>query len=178
PEAYLRDQELYLLEAVRFAANVEGLPESLAARDQAGVTKALASAVAVRKDLDVVAAIDGAGGGLVDYTAAGGTFARASGGNWTAVPAVRDVLAGTTDATGDKLTGLVRLDDDTTLFLVAGPVRTDSIVGAVVAGISADKLAAGAATRAGAGIALYDGAGQLMARSARGPRAGRLSPRL
>jgi signal transduction histidine kinase len=172
-ETYLRDSELYLLEAERFAANLEGVPEATAAHNASDLSRALASAVAVRKDLDVLAATDAAGLGLVDYVAEAGTFAAHAGTQWSAAPAVAQVLSGVVDATGDKRTSLVRLGDSSVLLLTAGPIRTDAVVGAAVAGISAEKLAAGAARRARGRVALYDPSGARMAAS-RGGLAARL----
>ncbi|HVE93936.1 MAG TPA: hypothetical protein VNB24_03375, partial [Acidimicrobiales bacterium] len=50
---YLRDQEFTLLDATRFAANVQGLPEAVADADAAAAERALASVAAVNEDLDV-----------------------------------------------------------------------------------------------------------------------------
>jgi signal transduction histidine kinase len=170
-DSYVRDQELNLLEGERFAANLEGLPEAVAAHDQAAVARTLASAVALRKDLDVAAVTDTSGVGLVDYTQQRGVFTASSGGNWSSVPAVQRVLAGVIDTAGDKHTSLVQLADGTRLFLVAGPVKTDRVVGSVVVGIAAPTIASAAAGRAGGGVALYDAGGTLLGRSSDGTTA-------
>ena len=163
---YLRDEELYLLEADRFAANLEGAPEATAARSGADLARALASAVAVRKNLDVLAATDASGAGLVDFVRGrDGTFSAHTGVAWSAAPAVREVLSGVVDATGDKRTSFVTLGDGSVLFLTAGPIRTDRVVGATVAGLSATRLAEGAAHQARARVALYDSTGARMGTS-------------
>ncbi|MBV8431257.1 MAG: HAMP domain-containing histidine kinase, partial [Solirubrobacterales bacterium] len=161
-QTYLRDQELYLLEAERFAANLEGVPEATAAGNQAELRKDLASAVAVRKDLDVLAATDATGQGLVNYLRDGASFTAQGGVAWSDAPAVKEVLAGVSDATGDKRTSFVRLSDGSVLLVTAGPIRTDHVVGAAVAALSADGLAKGAAVRARGTVGLYDLGGHAM----------------
>lgn len=164
---YLRDHELSLLEAVRFAANVEGVPEGVASSNRTEAARALASAVAVHKNLDAISVTDVMGRGFVDYTRDTTALSPHEGVDWRAAPCVEDVLHGVTDAAGDKHTCFVRLSDRTILLLLAGPIRTDHVVGAAVAGVTADKLARGAAERASAGVALYDTAGRVMAASPR-----------
>ncbi|MBV8982769.1 MAG: HAMP domain-containing histidine kinase [Acidimicrobiia bacterium] len=161
-QTYLRDQELYLLEAERFAANLEGVPEATASSNQSELRKDLASAVAVRKDLDVLAATDASGQGLVNYLRDGQSFSAQGGVTWSDAPAVKEVLAGIADATGDKRTSFVRLADGSVLLVTAGPIRTDHTVGAAVAALSADGLAKGAAARARGAVGLYDLSGQAM----------------
>lgn len=164
---YLRDQELSLLEAVRFAANIEGLPEAVAANDQLGTGRALASAVAVHKNLDVLAATSLDGVGLVDYTQTSATFGAHSGGAWGQAAPVREVLGGVVDAAGDKHSGFVEDAEGRVMFVVAAPVRTDHLVGAVVAGVGLERLVAAASTNAGAGVALFDASGNRRAASER-----------
>jgi len=177
-DAYVRDQEVNLLEAERFAANLQGVPDAAAAADRAELAKALASAVAVNKGLDVLAVTDATGHGLVEFTAQGSGFVAHSGADWSAAPAVREVLAGAVDATGDKHVSFVRLTDSTVWLLTAGPVRTDHVIGAAVAGIAVPKLAAGAATAARAQVGLYDLGGHLLGASGTAALPARLAPSL
>jgi signal transduction histidine kinase len=177
-DSYLRDQELAMLESVRFAANVEGTPQALAAHDARAAERSLGSAVAVRRSLAVLAALDANGAELVSLTRQpDGSFAPHAGTDWQGVPAVTDVLHGVVDAAGDKHAGYVRTDGGRALFLVAGPVRIgEQVVGAVVAALDADDVAHGAARRARATIALYDGGGARMAASAAAGFPSRVTP--
>ena len=155
---YLRDQEFTLLDATRFAANVQGLPEAVAASDAAAAERALASVAAVNEDLDVIAAVrpDGLSLATLSRTAEGIT--PHAGERWAEAPPVRSVLAGAADDGGDKHAGFLRLADGSALLVVAAPVRTaDSRLGAVVVGRSAGKIVDEAADRSGAVVALYDG---------------------
>lgn len=165
-DAFLRDQELYELEAVQYAANLVGVPEALAAHNTAAAARSLASAVAVHKELDVLSVVDVSGASVVDYTRSGDRFVPYAGARWSGVRAVSEVLSGYVDAAGDKHTGLVRLANGQTLLVVAAPVRTTRTVGAVVAGIDADRLARGIVSRSGGTVALYDLAGSRMGTSA------------
>lgn len=165
-DAYLRDEELSALDAVTFAANVQGVAEGLAARDAAATGRALSSAVAVHRNLDVLSVADTTGRGLVDFTRKGDKFTPYGGARWVEVSAVAAVLRGVVDAAGDKHTALVRLRDGRTLLVVAGPVRAGRLVGAAIAGLDAGTLARGAAGRVSGPTALYDAAGQLIGSSA------------
>lgn len=164
-QSYLRDQELYLLEGERYAANLEGVPEQVAAHQGLELAHTLESAVVVRKRLSVLAATDSSGHSLVDFVARRDTFDVRAGTDWTPAPAVRDVLAGKVDAGGDKQTALVRIADGSVYLVTVGPIRNGTTVGAVVAGFTADTLAGDAARGARGGVVLYDAGGQQMARS-------------
>lgn len=164
-ESFVRDTELYLLEAERYAANVEGVVAVTQAKDKSQLTSVLASAVAVRRNLDVLAITDADGTGLVEFVRTGDSFAPQSGADWSAAAAVREVLAGRVDAVGDKRTSVVELRDGTTLLVTCGPIQGSTLVGTAVAGTSLPSLVATIARRTGSDAALYDVSGQRLATS-------------
>lgn len=171
---YLRDQEFTLVDASRFAANVEGVPEALKAMDASGAERALASVAAVNEDLDVIAAVAPDGRSLATLSRAGGAVSAHAGEEWSSAPPVRAALSGVVDSTGDKHAGLLRLADGTTVLVVAAPVRTDAVVGAVVVGRRTGPLTAEAAARSDGSVAMYDGTSSLIA-SSDGSAPGRLT---
>lgn len=152
---YLRDQEFALLDASRYSANVQGLPEALSESKAQDTEQALSSVAAVYGQLDVIAAVTKEGKSLSSLTRAGGVVAAHAGESWADAPPVRDALAGVVDRSGDKHAGFIRLLDGTTVLVVAAPVRIDGVVGAVVVGRRTGPIAAEAAQRSDASVALY-----------------------
>jgi signal transduction histidine kinase len=154
--SYLSDETLYLIESVRFAANIEGLAEAAERRDAAAAKELVASVPALRTQLDLLVVTDRDGTGLVEYRRSPTGLDVGSGTFWRERPLVDEVLSGVVDAAGDKRAGLLRADEIPRLA-VAGPVTTTGVVGSVMAGISAQTLAAQARERTGAGgVALFD----------------------
>jgi signal transduction histidine kinase len=167
-KVYVADSALYLLESVRFAANIQGVAEAVQARDPEKTAQLLASVLAVRTDLDLLVATDLKGRGLVEIHRTGRALTRTSGSSWTAGNRfVREVLAGIRDASGgDKRIGFLRSGDQV-IFAVAGPVRTRAIHGVMIAGFSAQTLAAEAARRVGASVSVFDGSDALVGSSSK-----------
>ena len=60
-DVYFRDQSLGLLESIRFASNIQGVPEAVQSRDATELRRLLASVVAVRSDLGYLIATDARG---------------------------------------------------------------------------------------------------------------------
>jgi signal transduction histidine kinase len=163
--SYVRDREAALLDAQRFAANIEGLPEAVAAKDTAKAASAMASALAVNTDLDLLAATDATGTGVVEFTRTGDTFAQSRGASFAG--AVAGAL------TGSSAVPAVVDVNGNVLLTTAGAVRNPSVVGAMVTGIRLDGLTRAATGRVDAPTAIYDAAGRRVAASA-GGFAGRL----
>lgn len=163
-DVHLRDQTLYLLESVRFAANILGVPEAVSAGDRPGAQRLLASVPAVRTDLDLLVAAGRDGSGLVEIERKAGQISVTSGTPWANRAFVAEVLQGLVDARGDKRVGFLQAGD-ATLLTIAGPVRTDQLIGVMIAGIRTDQLAKQAAQRSGAAVGIYDRDGHLVGTS-------------
>lgn len=163
-KAYLLDQEFYLLEAVRFAVNLQGLQEAVATGDRARASELLASVAALKDRLNLLVATDAGGAGLVEISRAGGKLSVTQGGSWAGRAFVAEVLQGLVDATGDKRAGVLP-SQSTTSVAVAGPIGLDPRVGAVIAGMDLSELAPELARRIGASAAFFDLDGRLLASS-------------
>jgi signal transduction histidine kinase len=172
-EAYLRDREVALLDAERFAANVEGLPEALASANGAAAARNMESALSVTNDLDLLAATDAQGVGIVEIVRRSAGFVQSAGSDF-ATSLVGATLADPTAAVGTKQADLLAVDGRP-LLAVAGPVRTDHVVGVMVAAQSVDAIVAGAAARANGPVAIFDLEGRRIGASGttptRAPRA-------
>jgi signal transduction histidine kinase len=167
-ELLVRDQELYLVESQRYAANLQRMPEAVRDRNASQVDELLRSVLALRTALNLVVVTDRRGTGLVEVTrpnAEDAAFTTGHGGHWGDNPFVAEVLRGTVDKAGDKRSALIRVGHETLLATV-GPVRAPAIVGAAIVGVRLDKLASEASGRlAGAGIRMFDTEGTLLAAS-------------
>ena len=169
-ESVLRGRELYLLESANFAANLEDMPQAVARGDRGNVSRLLQSVLALKSDLNVLAATD-----LTGRTIALFTRDRPQ-----AVPEVRDatrlrspfIERALLDRQGDKTSGLLKLGGRTMMTIVA-PICAEatpcSPVGVAVVGIEADELATEALDALDLpdgpsyGIALFDASGDLIA---------------
>lgn len=163
----LRDRELYLLESVNFAANLEGVARAVSNRDDATAARLLQSVLALKSDLNLVAVTDRSGVGLAEFRreTSKDTPLRESGGRWAGYELVGGALRAPGQA---KFTGFLS-SAGRDVFAIAAPVCSAptgcSSVGAAVVGIDVDQLAVTA--RGKSGVALYDSKGRLLARSGR-----------
>jgi signal transduction histidine kinase len=92
--AAVRERELYLLEAVAFAANVEGMRDAVAARDTGEAARLLASTLALKADLSLAVVTDAQGTGVAEYTGGPGAAPATRGGRWDGLEVVRTALTG------------------------------------------------------------------------------------
>ncbi len=160
---YLRDNEAKLVDAQRFAANVAGLPEAVATRDSANAAAAMASALAVNQDLDLLAALDAKGVGVAEFTATNGEFVQSVGSPFSGSRSVDRVLhGGDTEAVGAPEIVLV---GDRAMLTTAGAVTRGDIVGAMVAGVRLDTIVRAAAARVDGAVAIFDPSGHRVAAS-------------
>jgi signal transduction histidine kinase len=166
-EVQIRDQTLALLESLRLASNLEGVPEALAAHDRSKLSSLLAGVPALHSHLDLLVAVDGAGAGVVELRRDGDTVTNTVGSPWTQT-LVAEAHTGATDASGDKRAGLLT-DRGATLLAVATPVRTDHVVGVIVAGEQLSRIVTETATRLEASVAISALDGRVLASS--GPKA-------
>lgn len=149
--AFLRDREAELVDAQRFAANLEGVPTAIASRDAGRVASAMASALAVNNQLDLVAAITPDANGLVELRRADGTVRESQGSSFTRSRAVADALRRVSEGAPE----VVDVDGRPTL-LVAGPVTNgDAVVGAMVVGEDLAGVVRRATERAKASVAFF-----------------------
>ncbi|MGH9199456.1 MAG: hypothetical protein ACRD1T_27460, partial [Acidimicrobiia bacterium] len=174
--AILHDRELYLLESVNFAANLQGMAPSVSRNDPNGVASLLESVLALKTDLTLVVATNREGVGMVEFVreAPGGPSQRGSASTWAAHAFIDQALH---DPKGEKSAGFLKLGDQS-ILAIAGGICSDpsecSAAGAAIVGISTDLLAREAAETSGLqtqalGLAIYDGSGQLLASSGKTP---------
>lgn len=167
----IHDRELYLLESVNFAANLRGIARATEQRDRATTRELLRSVVALKADLELLAAIGRNGDTLVSFgrRIPGGRVKQAPGRSWGRDGFVRRALR---SQTGEKTVGFVRTGDERVLAIgapicaTAGSCRP---VGVAIVGIGLRTLAAEAAGRRTGdrkpAIALYSENGTLLATS-------------
>jgi signal transduction histidine kinase len=166
-QAQVRDQVLYLLESVRLAANLEGIPEAVGAGDAATAGRRVAGVASVRTALDLLVVTDREGRGLVEVRRQGDQLSSGRGSGWSDEPFVADVLRGMVDAEGDKRAGFLRVEGSDVLA-VAAPVRARGVVaGAVVAGVIVARMTEQIAARVQAAVAVHGGDGRLLGGSGR-----------
>lgn len=163
----LRDRELYLVESANFASNVQGMASAIQSSDPAAVSRLLGSVVALKPELDVVAATNAQGRSLAEFaraTPTGGHGAR-TGTDWFAQELVRKTLR---TGGSEKSSGFVKLGDRW-LMVVVAPICADTAncrpVGVSISAIGLDvvtqALASAPATKGG--VALYNTTGILLA---------------
>jgi signal transduction histidine kinase len=165
-DVFFRDQALGLLDSLRFAANISGVPEALEARDEASARRLLGSVLAVRSDLDLLIATDTAGRGLVEILRTARGLVVGQGHPWGDRDFVAKVLRGTVVAGQDKRSGLLRTAG-TNMLATAGPVRARGIVGTIVAARRVDEIVM-VTKGGGATVSLYDVSGAVVGSSASG----------
>ena len=175
----LRDRELYLLESVNLASNLQGMAAAVEAGDVASVAALLESVLALKTDLALVAVVDRQGSTLdALHRVAGAAQAQhTTAGEWAGHTSVVQALA---DERAVKWPALVTVDGRAMLVMAGAVCSTPSpctSVGAALAGIDVSRLAAEAVSRdaagdtapaaagATAGAAIYDVDGRLVAAS-------------
>lgn len=159
-EAHLRDTEVDLIEASQVAANLVGVPGAVATANAVAAAEPLLGLTAVRQGLDLVAVTDRSGTGLVEITRSGDELAVDGGRAWNAGP-VAEVLGGASPDPLGHRTGLVSLDGAPVLA-VAGPVMSDGVVGAALAGVRLNTLAMQVVEQTGASAAFFAVDGTLL----------------
>ena len=164
----IHDNELDLLESSNYASNLEGMADRVARRDANGVSALLASVVALKADIDVVAATGPDGVSLVEFVRGPDDAppTRGAGTDWSSFAPVVQARRQSVRAAG-----FVRVDDKVILLMVA-PICAGAPpcapVGFTIVGVDAARVARRvAATADGAGrgvesVALYDLDGNLL----------------
>lgn len=165
--SFLRDRELYLVEAGNFATNLHGIADAVRRKDRAGVARLALSVLALKQDLGLLVVTDAAGAGIAAFDDG---KQRDDPGTWADRPFVSEVLA---DRSGRKASGFL-VQEDRTLLVIAAPICAvaDSCtpVGAAVTGLDVTDLVTGAfkiSPSAGVnrrmGLAIFDGSGRRLA---------------
>jgi signal transduction histidine kinase len=167
----IHDQELYLLESVSFAANLEGMADAVRSNDRQAIARLLRSVPALKTDLELSAVAAVRGRTSVGFVRIGPEkrVRRLSGGDWTRELFVRRAIS-----QGEKSAGFPDLQGKPWLS-IASPVCSGAEscrpVGVAIVGIRARTLA----TEAAGGdqrddvsqpaVALYGDAGELLGAS-------------
>jgi signal transduction histidine kinase/CheY-like chemotaxis protein len=161
------EQELYLLETVRHAAN-EATGRAIADRDTEGAKVQLSSVLTVRTRSDVLIAVDLEGEGVAEFFSSQGggddDWATSDGSDWSDQGPVSRVLDAVRDGDVETVSaGFVEVEDRD-FFALAADVRVDGDpAGVVFAGVDAAAVAARLATSAAGAVALYDRSGNAIA---------------
>lgn len=171
-ESLIHDRELYLLESANFAANLEDMAQAVSRGDRNGVARLLQSVLALKTDLNLLAATDRQGVSIAEFQRdrAHARPVRTQGTNWASAPFVAKALG---EQRGQKSSGFLEVRDDPTVAIVA-PVCSQTApcapVGVVIVGIRADTLASEALAavrpptgRSSYGLSLFDGEGRRIA---------------
>lgn len=163
--AVLRETEGDLLLAVKFAANLTGLPEATERRDGRAVRRLAASVAALQgESLGLLAVTDRRGIGLVEIRQDANEVDIGRGGDWRAHALVAEVLQGLTEG-GDKRAGLVTVRGRS-MFAIAGPVKARKrTVGVVLAARSLDRIVGEASARSGGDVVAYGVDGRVLGSS-------------
>lgn len=169
----IHDRELYLLESVSFAANLRGIADATEQRDRDTTRELLRSVVALKTDIELLAAVGRNGDALVSFgrRRPGGEVKQTPGRPWSSDDLVRRAAR---TRIGEKTVGFVRRGGARILAIAAPICATAGScrpVGVAIVGMRLRTLAAEAAGR-GSGdhkpaIALYSEGGRLLATSDR-----------
>jgi signal transduction histidine kinase len=186
----LHDRELYLLEAVNFASNVQGMVRALQERDRDGATSLLESVLALKNELDVLVVADAKGRGVAEFVLPASPPEASSGKVWNRPPFV---VAALKSSDGARSSGLMQIDGKQ-ILAVAGPVcstpKACKPAGVVISGMDLGDLVAEALARSSedsnpapsAGVAVFGSDGKVIAQAglavdAVPPKAGSLQGR-
>jgi signal transduction histidine kinase len=142
-ESLIHERELYLLESSNFAANIQNMPQAIARHDSDAVARLLQSVLALKSDLNLLAATDNDGVGVAEFVRerSHGRPARVPGSRWASAEFVTKALS---DPSGTKTSGFLQVGNETMMAIVA-PVCSGTSqcasTGVVIAGFKAATLA-------------------------------------
>ncbi len=130
------------LEDLRLLTFMEGVPEAIENQDRESL-QATFEGIAVNNNIDMIAAIDDQGTGIITltYDPEVGSTEFFTGDDYSSFAWVQSVLAGQFDEVGDKFAGLLDTQTGKFIFTIA-PVRDDDekLVGALIMGTKIDIL--------------------------------------
>ena len=169
----LHDRELYLLEAVNFASNVQGMAQALETGDKRDATTLLESVLALKSEVEVLVAADAKGRGVAEFVKPERPPVATRGMKWNTAGFVASALK---SDDGRRSSGLIVLSGEQ-VFAVVGPVCSEPKscrpAGIVISGMDLGTLAVEALTRSSedadpalaAGVALFDRQGLLLSQA-------------
>jgi len=160
--------ESKLLETLRLLANVQGVPSAIVSNDPDAL-KTLTLGIIANNQQEAVEFLDDQGSHVLSLRHRSGynpeDYELSTGGQtlFSNLDIVKNVLAGKSDARGDKFAGLVTIENENFLY-VSGPVFTaqNYLAGVVLVGRSLPSLAADMHTQTFAQISYYDPSGQVI----------------
>lgn len=174
----VHDRELYLLESVNFAANLQGMAKAIQVKNTSEITSLLHSVLALKTELALVAATDKDGLGLAEFArlGAGTDLVETAGTRWSEYPFVIETLG---SPSGAKTAGFLVVDG-VKMLAIAAPVCSEvqecAQVGATIVGFPLDLLAAeaggGAAQREDQsfGVTIFDAKGSTLSGAGSAPK--------
>jgi signal transduction histidine kinase len=171
----VHDRELYVLESATFAANLEGVAESVQARDAAALTALMQSVLALKTDVVLLSVVGAGGETLAQFSrSAARREPRADAlTSWAASPLVAPVTGSAEDTTRADLIGFGERPVIAVATTICAGGDACTAVGAVVAGVPAADIVDEARAASGSdgqnGVALYDRGGRLVTASDRAP---------
>ncbi len=125
---------------VRAIGRTAGVAEAVALRDSAKLNELIRPIVANYPNLNLVHILDADGKAIYSLRSDGDTFITGEIADFKSWEPVQRVLAGETDALGDKFVGIVEASWGASAYTVR-PVRDgDKVIGAVLAGTLLDNL--------------------------------------
>ena len=170
----VHDRELYVLESARFAANLQGIADSVQSGDVEAVTSLMQSVLALKTELTLVAVVDRDGEGIAQFSRVrpGESAVADPVGSWASSPVLVPVLESSDDTARASFIGFGDRAAVALATTVCGGTDACDPVGAIVAGVDAAHVIADVPGSSGtnAGVALYDRAGRLVASSRRVPQ--------
>jgi signal transduction histidine kinase len=171
----VHDRELYVLESARFAANLQGIADAVRLGNRDAVASLMRSVLALKTDLTLVAVVSRDGEAIAQFSRVrpGDPAVMDPAGSWASSPVVAPVLAGPGDTARASFIGFVDRAAVALATTVCGGTQSCEPVGAIVVGVDAADVIAGArrnsSSDTNAGAALYDRGGRLVASSGRVP---------
>lgn len=161
-QATVRNIRLELADTVNFGANIEGLPEAVARADADAVRQLLASVAAVDTGLDLLVATGIDAMGLVEVSRRPDGLDIGAGTRWDEPGLGGEVIA-RAGSMAPIRTGFLRVGDVWTLATGGPVILNGRVVGTMIAGVTAQKVADAAAEQSGASIDLFDRSERLVA---------------
>ncbi|MGB2896696.1 MAG: ATP-binding protein [Anaerolineales bacterium] len=152
------------LEDLRLLTFMEGVSEAIENRDREDLLSTF-EGIAINNNIDVIAAIDTAGKGIITltYDPEAGATEFFEGDDYSSFEPVQSVISGQSDDVGDKFAGLLDTQMGKFIFTIA-PVRDadENLIGALLIGTKLDTFLADLKLQALADIIILNPEGSLV----------------
>jgi signal transduction histidine kinase len=171
----VHDRELYVLESASFAANLQGIADAVRSGNRDAAASLMQSVLALKTEVTLVAVVNRTGEGIAQFSRPrpGDAAATDPAVSWASSPLVAPVLASPDDTARASFIGFGDRPAVALARTVCGGTESCDPVGAIVVGVDAAHVIAGARHSPGpdadAGVALYDRNSRLVASSGRVP---------